>query len=363
MIRISAICLYVLLFPLCLWSQNFGEGFIVKQGGDTLFGQLSLEFNENIQHQVLFRPDKHQEAHIYSISELSSISKDGGLFLVNPISYTEVDDQQISLLGFVELILEGDISLYRFRTPRYRKVFYIQEKGGVLQELIHTGMKSRTIGDKHFQVEDKRYISTLQVFLAACSQLEQKIDNTPYNARALRKLLVDWHACQDLTFEEPSKEASSGLNLNGLRIAYSLNPQNFDREGWRKSSIVQGLEVATELHLKGFSLFHIQAGAELIVFQYSLDQVIYSFPISMVKRMPLQTGELFGKLGFVPMTRFVRDNPLPIGEGGSKSVVLFQASLEYEFPFPRKTPIFMELRGMLQSLQSPLVGVKAGIKL
>ncbi|MEM7373513.1 MAG: hypothetical protein AAF587_33105 [Bacteroidota bacterium] len=344
-------------------GQNFDPGYIVKQNGDSLYGELSLGFDEQLQHLVSFRKDKNEEAHTYTVDELTAISKKGSLFRVATFSYTEVDDQQIPMHAFVEVLLEGELSLYRFRTPRYRKVFYLQQADNPLQELVQAGVKYRTVGDKQFQVKDTRYISTLQLYMTGCPELEDDIKQSLYNANSLRKLFVAWHECRNLPFEDRSMQVSRGVRIDGIRIAYSLNPQNFDREGWINSSIVQALEVSTDIHLKGFSLFHIQVGAEVIVFQYDLDQLIYSFPVSLVKRMPLHQGELFGKIGAVPMTRFRSTNPLPISSAGSKNHVLLQAALEYEFPFPKKTPVYLEARALVFSFRVLMFGLKAGIKL
>ena len=349
-----------ILFLHSLHSQSFQTGYVVTSSFDTLFGEIALEFVEQDQQRLLFRTDKKGEVEIFSPTDLTAFSKNDIVYHSISLSYTHPDEEVVALKAFAELLLEGKISLYRFQTIKMRKVFLIQHEDNQIRELVNTGKKLKTIGDRQYQMEDRRYIATLESILSSCSGLEKEIETVTYHAPPLRNLLIQWHECNNHSFVVPNKSSSGlSLQLSGIRLAGSINQQNFDDEGWINSRAIPGLELATDLYFKGLSLWSIQLGMEVWAFQFSRDELIFGFPISIKRRVPLRKGEVFSRLGIHPITSFSKDRRLPVY--GSSNFNYIQGAVGYEFAYPVKTPIYLEARVLLFALDIPLVGIKAGI--
>jgi len=146
---------------------NSKQGYIVTLAGDTISGLVKDKTTLNT--VVSFKGTNSSEYTDYSPNEIKSFYFDGGYH------YESLSSDEIAQ-GFFLRVFKGTLSLYQ-----HKDTLYILSPKNEFLEL------------KHHQ--DKRYVRTLVYLTSDCARTKEKMENVPYTAADISKLLREYEKC------------------------------------------------------------------------------------------------------------------------------------------------------------------------
>lgn len=214
--RILLLLLAGVLSPMISFSQgDFRPGFVIMSNGDSVAGYVDYRMDKKHWKNCYFRPSKKESTQRYSPQQVSDygISSDK--------RYRSISLAEDSAPGekvFVEVIVKGTLSLYR-----YKNIFYI-DKDGKVTKLPERTKTLVEIGGKKAYKTDRTYIGLLNVAMADCKLVA---DNTNYKERDLTNIVQNYNRCHDQEgqvykekkpFTKFAFQAFGGVDLSSLHL-------------------------------------------------------------------------------------------------------------------------------------------------
>ncbi|MFA5046307.1 MAG: hypothetical protein WC542_10300 [Paludibacter sp.] len=96
---------------------------------------------------------------------------------------------------FLEIIIDGNKSLYQYKSPFKKDLFYIMQNGKLT--LLQQKYYKKYADDKYFKVENKRYIGQLMYYLNDSAALSTNPGMLNYNLSSLRNLFQNYYLSKD----------------------------------------------------------------------------------------------------------------------------------------------------------------------
>lgn len=378
--KITILLLTYLLFAYSLLtSQIFQDGYLVTNAGDTLKGIVALDFDDEDQRVVLFKGLGESDITEYSSKEALAVGTNDYLYRSKSIRITEkrgiYPEKIVAFRSFVEVLIDGELVLYRFWFPSHRNVYFLQQGHGLLTELTSVGTIQVTREGNQYEKQDRRYINVLNRYLyhPSCPYLNSTLSESPYSEKIFLRLVRTWYDC---TNNSPTyvinEKASRGMKLASFQATGSL--YFFDKDPSRDRTYEQGpgIELGLEFRHKRYLLWKLHLGVEFLSFAPIAKNMTCMVPISLkryqaIKKGPFKGGAFYGKLGLSPLITFSPSAFLDAITPRSSGVWLMAAG--YEIASQSRHPIFVEWRNVVP-IRNPripirpfeLSSLRAGIK-
>jgi hypothetical protein len=205
-----------------IYSQNFRKGYIIKQDRDTVFGLINYSGNSNYRY-CQFKDSMNQGKIKYTPDNIIGYG-----FLNDKYfeSHKIVNDDQTSEFVFLEVVIKGLVSLYK-----YDKIFYI-EKGDTSFYKISNETIISTIDGQEMATSSVRYIGLLNLLLSDCIEIRSRISATSLSERSLTDLIEKYNKCVNApaTIYKTSKPwihskigISGGIVISRITLATGYN--------------------------------------------------------------------------------------------------------------------------------------------
>ncbi|MGD1840364.1 MAG: hypothetical protein ACFB0B_05625 [Thermonemataceae bacterium] len=201
-----ASCMLVGLFAsfTAVGQKNFVEGYIISLEGDTLRGMIDFRNSEKNPSQVIFKRGNQVEK--FSPYQIQQFGVNGEIYVSASVE-KEVSPDYLGELNalpdvklekdtvFLQSLIEGDKSLYFFKSEKRKNNFYIEENGAYTL-LLHKRYFKEVNGKKIIS-HNRSYVSQLSAYLQDCPEINQPLSKTEYSLKSLRKLFETYYACKD----------------------------------------------------------------------------------------------------------------------------------------------------------------------
>jgi hypothetical protein len=134
---------------------------------------------------------------------------------------------------FLQVLVDGQASLYTFLDDQSDSHFYIRKDAGPLTELrteyVHREVPQGA-STKSGYVEQKKYLGILNYFFSDCEDLAQKIPGTELSTAGLSAITIEYNRCKD-PFSAPKIYESTPKLLVRKSFLLGMTMANYDFEG------------------------------------------------------------------------------------------------------------------------------------
>ena len=203
--------LFISLSQLIFGQTDFRPGYVVTHDADTLHGLVDYNEGPNAYRICTFKTSKDDQSITYKPDQISSYGFVGDkLFTSRQITMPDKTSEHV----FLEVILKGLVSLYKFNT-----IFWIDKAGQQLSYLTNES-ELTTIEGQRFARSSNQHIATLNMFLFDCIELRPRIERIQLHERQLSKLVHDYNKCQGVAvvnykIKKPWTKFTAGLTSGG----------------------------------------------------------------------------------------------------------------------------------------------------
>lgn len=165
-----------------LAKSDFREGFIVTMKKDTIYGEIDFRSNAKNYESCLFKKDN-------IISEYKPVQLLGYGYL-NDRYYTS----QIKDSTFVETLVEGDLSLYKYDT-----YYLLRSPAGEILKLEKNTLRIAEDGKAEMK-EDARWKGIISYLISDCNTDSQINQNLYFDEKSITKLVTGYNKCKGSEF-------------------------------------------------------------------------------------------------------------------------------------------------------------------
>lgn len=341
---IVSLALIILLTSAAHAQSHVEEGIVVLIGGEHMYGYIDYGNWDKNPNSIVFTKTLNK-------ASISIFPEDIEGFYVADEHYisatVQVENSSTKLAfmsrkpnltfdtteAFLQVIVEGEKSLYYYKDQDAKGHFYIRQEGKLV--LLKFKKYLKNVNGKRVIGLNRAYIGQLINYLQGCGSIVSKVNETTYSRNSLKRLFMNYYACRD---ERPAfhKQAEKVLIQPGLLAGLSATKLNF------KSSVFpihneMELSVSTNI-TAGLSLAFVMPrnhrqwslNSELLYLAYRTSGKQENvFPGLSAQISHLEFGQSYLKLN--QMLRYTfpyREKYLFANGGISTSIVLAETNLQ-----------------------------------
>lgn len=212
---------------LLLAKSDWKQGYLIYQNGDTIYGEIKYDEGKKSSSKCTFRKDKTSDNQTLTTEVISGYRFVEGKFFVS----RDIKELNLESPIFLEYLIEGKVSLYRYNTGTTNDDRYFAEKEGAYYELKNTTEIRQTKDNPNgYYFNKKEYVGTLNV-LFQDANMSNEISKSGYRPNSLIKLTKTYHetVCTDqqcIIFERTTKPMYVKY---GLLVGVSNNQFDFGK--------------------------------------------------------------------------------------------------------------------------------------
>jgi hypothetical protein len=179
----------------CLAGNFESAGYIVRNSGDTLRGQVSLKKKNGSLQSVQFKGESEPEELLGPL-DIKAIGQNGIQYVSFIVSSDKSPKHSIVVRDTVllEVLVRGNMSLLFYVDEFEKNHFYIEMKNGGVEELVLKIIPNED--GVHFK-KIELYKGMLKTFFPGCTSLFPEIEKTPYERNKLQNLFVKCYQCEN----------------------------------------------------------------------------------------------------------------------------------------------------------------------
>ena len=242
--------IFIILFSLLTFQlsgqQLYKEGFVLTTALDTLHGEIRYVSYNQAALRCVFKAENGNETTYFPKDIFGYGIGDQLLFHSKSIP----DANPL----FLEVIYQGETTLYSYRDPNQRNFFYLEnndtkEFRSLDQKVTHQSGRKLVL---------KQYLLVLKMMLPQPELVADEIDNTPYSAKGISRLLIahDERSARNKGFKYHVKRRTSppklALLMGGSAANLTLNGHNGNEQD---RFLTFGLRIEKELSRNTGRLF------------------------------------------------------------------------------------------------------------
>ena len=214
------------VLTLCIskgFSQaDYQQGFIVNLNGDTLYGMIDFRSDTRNSRIVKFKDSEYADQITFYPYKISS-------YHVNDESFysKKVNEKDKERNVFMQLMVGGKISFYRYRDQGNEVHFYI-EKGDDFVELTNdlkeVAEKDPVTGtNKTYISNSNKYYGVLKYLFSDCEYYQKNEPKVDFNAGAIAKEVSRYNACFDTKTTDDTKiKRKKGVFKKSILIGINI---------------------------------------------------------------------------------------------------------------------------------------------
>jgi hypothetical protein len=220
----SLILVLAVLVSLGVMGQdNFKKGYVLTLENDTLFGKINDAGGFKNSKLCTFKPYKKHKVTEYLPGEIKGYRMiDDKYYVSKPVG-----DKEGTRYKFIEVLIEGPVSLYHDRKST-EKAFYLQKKDGDLVPLVYEVGQLRykpeeniaVIYSPTYTVHNRIYQDNLYNFFSDSKLIQDRVAATDYDAKSLSDLTKDYiatkyHSLDAISYERNLKMYRPHVGIYG----------------------------------------------------------------------------------------------------------------------------------------------------
>ena len=318
--KLKLISLFLLIsISTAIGQRDFRDGLILTLQGDTIFGQVDYRSNTRNYTSCLFR---NNEATIeYFPDQIAGFGYLDDKFF----------SSQIVLNSFVEVLVLGDLSLYKFNEA------YFLEKGEELFEL-ESKTNEININGKLGKIEDNKWKGIFSWLISDCLPNTNSLVSTlEFQEKSITKLVIRYNKCKEAVFIVFKKSkpwtqinfgASVGTSGSNIHIKDKASEFSYLKDSYYSIDPLFGLMLALSspritdrLAFQGELYFSNPAYSGLVVITDATPEYHDSFIDLQILSVPLSLKF------FLPEKKYG---------------LYFQGGINYDFHLDSNTKVFSE---------------------
>lgn len=203
-------------------QTDYRKGFVITNAGDTLSGLVDYREKAKAYKSCDFKASKVQNAITYEPGSIIGYGFENDKFFQS----REISiKNQPSQVVFVEVIVSGLVSLYKFKDT-----YFIEKDNKGLQQLLNE-TKEVFIDGKRVLKNSNQYIGTINMLVSDCAEIRTKVQKIKLDQKALTNLIEDYNRCKEapsITFKakKPWTKARIGVSggFNVSKLNFKANP-------------------------------------------------------------------------------------------------------------------------------------------
>jgi len=193
-------------------QTDFREGYIITNAQDSIPGWIAYREGAKAFSVCDFQKVQGQGTVNYTASDIA------GYGFINDKSFssksiTVADHEE---LVFLEVLVKGSMTLYNFKGT-----FWLEKEGKLY--VLKNELKETFVDDRKFLKSSNEHIAMLNILLADCAELRNKIQNVALREKPLTQLIKKYNACKGqivVVYKEkkPWLKVNAGI-AGGLNIS------------------------------------------------------------------------------------------------------------------------------------------------
>ncbi|MBT33205.1 MAG: hypothetical protein CMO01_26385 [Thalassobius sp.] len=284
----------LLLLASLIAQENFQAGYIIKNSGEKITGEIDNEYWRRNPETITFK-NGSGETQTYGVNDIKEFQVDGNIYKSASVQI-ETSSQKISTLDnsqepkfedkkvFLETIIQGTKSLYSYRGEQERDYYFIY-RDGKYEALVY---KKFNMGDiNNVQIGyNKQFVLQLRTYLGDCPDVIDDISimDQP-SIWKLKKLFAKYYSCTSSSpeFQKVNKETNlewgvdagitftsiqfngDGGKLTGSNFSSSVAPTfgiflNIGLDGNRKKWAINNALLFTSFSTEGNYINNLRDG-------------------------------------------------------------------------------------------------------
>jgi hypothetical protein len=223
----------ILIFQLSFSQKNYLPGYLISLNGDTIKGFVDYRGWETNPNKIDFRSANNEDKS-YTPSRIKGFGVADEIY-ESAIVKTEIGATSVLEFKndstFLRTVFQGGKSLYFYKDKdQGRGRFYIKDNSTYELLLYKTYPKEQDDGGFSVQVENKKYIGQLLVYLKDCPNIQRKLNQLVYTKRGMEKLFLYYYECthSKISFQKKEKidlefGAVAGISITSLKFSGDPN--------------------------------------------------------------------------------------------------------------------------------------------
>jgi len=206
-------------------QTDFREGYIITNAHDSIPGWIAYREGAKAFSVCDFQKVQGQGTVNYTASDIA------GYGIINDKSFssksiTVTDHEE---LVFLEVLVKGPITLYNFKGT-----FWLEKENKLY--VLKNELKEVFVNDKRFVKSSNEHIATLNILLADCAELRNKIQNVALREKPLSQLIKKYNGCKGqvvVVYKEKkpwfrlSAGVAGGLNISRVTFKDEDKTHNY----------------------------------------------------------------------------------------------------------------------------------------
>ena len=238
--HISVLFVYLCFFGWNLSAKDmYVPGYVITNSGDSISGFVDYQNWEKNPLKIKFKQNGSGQEIRYNPQQIKRFGLSGEIYISAEVD-TEVSSVKINTLSytsnpqiernwvFLQVLVQGDKSLYYFKAPDGKDNFYIWHNDE-FQLLVYKKYMSNSNG-REVTKQNNRYKGILRLYFKDYEAIHPKIDRCAYNKESLIRVFIGY-------YEQSHKQASFVKQKDKTKIEFgalagaSLSSLEFYRKG------------------------------------------------------------------------------------------------------------------------------------
>lgn len=196
-------------------AQDFREGYIITIKGDSISGLVEYPSTKKYNNYCSFKAGKKSPSMEYSPETILAY----GVYGDRRYESKTVMIEGVKARNFLQVLVKGELSLYRLDDIFYYEKDSLQELPAVKRSMFYSGSSS-------YYKSEKKYVGILNIILNECNL---RADDTPYKEKDLVDLVQNYNRClgqegkvykQNLPWTKIYIQAFGGISSSKLTMTY-----------------------------------------------------------------------------------------------------------------------------------------------
>ena len=207
---------------------DYRPGYIITNSKDTIHGFVNNQVGLKNYRQCQFKKSKAGYSTDYAPSDIYGYRFSEGKYFISKEMPTKEGSKKV----FVEMIIDGRLSLFR-----YNNAYYAEKEGEATVYILENTETEVIVNEEKAFKENKEYVGILNMLMSDCRDQNLKIQSVRLKERSLTKLFEDYNECQGVAYENYKGDENWYIKNVGFNIGYvnsrlrkdTFLERNFDR--------------------------------------------------------------------------------------------------------------------------------------
>jgi hypothetical protein len=275
--KLAFVSLFFLLTNQLLLSQNdFKPGYIITVNNTKIEGEINFLYKFESYKYCYFRKSKNDSIKYFTPYEIGGYFVNNCLYKSKSIQIDSLNFQQL----FLEVLIEGKISLYSYFLKNYKEKIYIENDALGRIELPYTEIDKRVL-QRIVKFTTDNHQRILKQYMADCPEIFPQIDNIKKPERIpLIKLIKKYH---EILFG----------NLNQVKHIKKKEPTHFNiLPSYQLLRINNSVSIKKNIHFCGSSFTYKDLFSKYFYFKIGFyygkidNYNFYQIPIQLLYLYP-----------------------------------------------------------------------------